>query len=455
MIKNRLIKLFLAKLIILFIQFMPVYLEAQTLKPLKIAKNGKYFVTETGKPFLWIGGTAWEMIHRLNRDEVKLYLKNRAEKGFNVIQTVVLAELDGLNTPNAYGQKPLIGNNPEQLNPEYFKHVEFVIKQARKMNLYVALLPTWGDKINKKWGTGPVIFNENNAEKFGQLIAERFRKYDNIIWVLGGDRIPENETHFAIYQAMAKGIRSIDSLKLMTYHPSGAKTASDYFSHSWLTFDMFQSGHSRNTKEYNYVIKALDKNSQRPIVNGEARYENIPDRFWENETHTWLNDADVRVSAYWSIIAGAAGYTYGCNDIWQMYDNTRLPGISSRTDWQVALNLPGSMQMLYLKQFFESFAWFEMEYNTDLVLNKNPKDEAYIVAAQGKNHDFIVAYTPQGRKISVDLSFWDNKKIKAYWFNPRSGTKTPIRNINTREVQTFKPWAQGVGSDFILLLEVD
>ena len=31
-------------------------------------------------------------------------------------------------------------------------------------------------------------------------------------------------------------------------------------------------------------------------------------------------DSDVRVSAYWSMISGAAGYTYGCNDIWQMYD---------------------------------------------------------------------------------------------------------------------------------------
>jgi hypothetical protein len=59
-------------------------------------------VTADGRPFFWLGDTAWELFHRLNREEATRYLEDRASKGFTVIQAVALAELDGLNTPNAY-----------------------------------------------------------------------------------------------------------------------------------------------------------------------------------------------------------------------------------------------------------------------------------------------------------------------------------------------------------------
>jgi hypothetical protein len=113
-----------------------------------------------------LGGTAWELIHRLDKEEIDKYLTDRAEKGFTVIQTVILAELDGLNTPNAYGDKPLLNNDPTKLNKKYFELVDYVLDKADELGLYVGLLPTWGDKFNRKWGAGPEIFNTTNAEKF-------------------------------------------------------------------------------------------------------------------------------------------------------------------------------------------------------------------------------------------------------------------------------------------------
>jgi len=81
--------------------------------------NRRYIVTETGEPFFYLGDTAWELFHRLTRDEAELYLKDRAAKGFTVIQAVVLAELDGLNTPNAEGHRSLHNNDPTQPNEAY------------------------------------------------------------------------------------------------------------------------------------------------------------------------------------------------------------------------------------------------------------------------------------------------------------------------------------------------
>src|SRR4051794_39741956 len=78
---------------------------------LKVSDNKRFLVTTDGRPFFYLGDTAWELFHRLNREEADRYLTDRARKGFTVIQAVVLAELDGLHTPNPYGQTPLKGDD--------------------------------------------------------------------------------------------------------------------------------------------------------------------------------------------------------------------------------------------------------------------------------------------------------------------------------------------------------
>lgn len=68
--------------------------------------SGRFLVTEDGKPFFYLGDTAWELFHRLTREEAVLYLEDRASKGFTVIQAVILAEFNGLTEPNPYGAVP-------------------------------------------------------------------------------------------------------------------------------------------------------------------------------------------------------------------------------------------------------------------------------------------------------------------------------------------------------------
>src|SRR4051812_39793741 len=77
----------------------------QTHGPLKISENKRFLVHADNAPFFYLGDTAWELFHRLNREEATHYLENRAAKGFTVVQAVALAELDGLNDPNANGQR--------------------------------------------------------------------------------------------------------------------------------------------------------------------------------------------------------------------------------------------------------------------------------------------------------------------------------------------------------------
>jgi len=87
-----------------------------------------------------LADTAWELFHRCTREEADMYLKKRASQGFNVIQAVALAELDCLNTPNPYGEIPLIDSDPKNPNEKYFEHVDYIIKKAAELGFYVALL---------------------------------------------------------------------------------------------------------------------------------------------------------------------------------------------------------------------------------------------------------------------------------------------------------------------------
>ncbi len=85
---------------------MQVVLCKAQLPPLKVSENKRFLVTADGKPFFWMGDTGWELFHRLNKADAGSYFKKRSEQGFNVIQAVVLAELDGLHSPNANGDSP-------------------------------------------------------------------------------------------------------------------------------------------------------------------------------------------------------------------------------------------------------------------------------------------------------------------------------------------------------------
>jgi len=390
------------QILLFFVSYLIVQTSlGQNLPLLKISSDNNYIVTHDNEPFFWLGGTAWELIHRLDKEEIDKYLTDRASKGFTVIQTVILAELDGLNTPNAYREKPLINNDPTKLNERYFTLVDYVLEKANELGLYIALLPSWGDKFNKKWGTGPEIFNTENARIYGEILAKRYIKYNNLIWILGGDRPLESENHFEIIRAMALGIREVDKNHLISFHPVGAKKATDFLNDSW------------------------------------------------------LDDADVRVSAYWSIIAGAAGYTYGCNDIWQMYDVIKVPIINARTDWQAALQLPGSSQMGYMRRIFEKLSWQKMILNQNLILNNNPENESYILSAIRSDKKVVIAYTPIGNPIKIDLTKIDTRRIHAYWFNPRSGMTKHIGDFETNTPQEFKPWSTGWGSDFLLILTAE
>lgn len=421
---------------------------------LRISDDKRHLVTKDGKPFFWLGDTAWELFHRLSREEAQAYLQNRADKGFTVIQAVVLAELDGLNTPNAYGDKPLIDNDPTKPNEAYFRHVDFIVTEAAKRGLIIAMLPSWADKWYKDtWGTGPEIFNPENAKAYGEWIGKRYANATNLVWVLGGDRMPQNETHLSVIRKMAEGIKSTDKNHLLTFHPTGGQSSYDFFADdAWIDFHMSQTGHKVGNPDYRQNIQAYSLKNIKPHINGEPNYEDHPND-WNPGEKGWMDDFDTREAAYWNMLSGGAGHTYGNHNIWQMYDESRTPVNNARTNWRVAMDYRGAYSMGYMRRMFEKRNWQKLVMDQSVIVGDNAEGLEYKIAAVSSDKDFMMVYIPYGRKTTVDMSKLNAKNIRAWWFNPRDGYTIALGDMDNSGQKEFVPTSVGRGSDWILVLD--
>ena len=75
---------------------------------LRAGPTKRHLIREDGTSFFYLADTAWELVHRLNREEAVEYFDAWAGLGFTAIQMVPLAELDGLRDVNPYGQRPQV-----------------------------------------------------------------------------------------------------------------------------------------------------------------------------------------------------------------------------------------------------------------------------------------------------------------------------------------------------------
>ncbi|CAN5842915.1 glycoside hydrolase family 140 protein [soil metagenome] len=418
---------------------------------LKVSDNGRFLVQEDGRPFFYLGDTAWELFHRRDREEAVHYLDDRAGKGFTVIQAVVLAELDGLNTPNPYGHTPLKDNDPARPDEDYFKHVDFIVDQAAERGLFIGMLPTWGDKFNKKWGQGPEIFTPENARAYGRFLGERYKEKP-ILWILGGDRPIEDDLHEAITHAMAEGIRAGDEGRhLMTYHPSGGRTSATWFHEAdWLDFNMLQSGHGRrDLPNHEMITRDYNREPVKPCIDGEPRYENHPIN-WKPE-EGWFDEYDVRKAAYWALFAGAFGHTYGSHDIWQMYQPGRSPISSARTPWKESLKLPASAQMRHARRLLESRPFLSRIPDQSLIVGGQGEGGDHVQATRSDDESYALIYISSRKSIVIDLGKLGGESLNAWWFDPRDGSARKLDTFRREGRREFQP-PYG-GPDWVLVLD--
>ena len=447
---------------------------------IQVSPNNKFLTTKDGQPFFWLGDTDWEMCHRLTREDAEKFINTRSDQGYNVLQVVALAEFEGIREPNRYGDYPLNNEDPTQLlvtpgnNPanayeyDYWDHVDFIVAKAAEKGMYIGLLPTWGDKVTQMWGAGPVIFNVQNAEAYGSILAKRYAGSWNVIWILGGDRpaVYKRDDRDAddrpVWRAMAKGIEDVLGKEtFITYHPSGGSVSTSSYVHdeAWLDMNAFQSGHgARPTEAWDWVIRDLSMKPQKPTLDMEPCYEDHPVNPWDGKwtrQRGYFSAYDVRARVYRGVFAGACGVTYGHHQIWQFLNPDLYKPINvgdTLIPWQKAMLAEAAGEMQYVKNLMLSRPYFTRIADQSIIKSSVGKDyKDLLYATRDANGSYAMIYLPQNKPVTVDLGKVSGGKKNAWWYDVRNGKATKIASAGNKGSKTFTPPKEGV--DWVLIID--
>src|SRR5262249_13628891 len=156
---------------------------------LKVSPNGRYFIDQNDKPFFYLGDTVWLAFQRFNKDELEEYLKDRAAKGFNVIQAYVIRGLEARHpdgNSSLLGGSPFIDRHPTNPNEAVGRSVDHVVNGASEMGFVMGLVTAKSWHVNKH---KEQVFDVKNAFTFGKFLGERY-KNNAVLWYPGGDSVP-------------------------------------------------------------------------------------------------------------------------------------------------------------------------------------------------------------------------------------------------------------------------
>ena len=435
----------------------------------RVHEAGRFFEDATGAPFFWLADTAWMLFNKLTEAEARRLFANRADKGFTAVQAVVFRDLFEPNTPNVAGVRPFASDadlHAARLNPAWLDHVVAVTRAASEHGLVMGLLPTWGDKWNEHSNSaGPVIFDRDNARRYGRDLSDALGDCANVVWIMGGDSRLARHDHVRVLRAMAEGIREgASGSRLMTFHPPGSGSSEALHAEPWLDFHAVQTGHGRlNPPNYFTIERLFNLQPPRPCMEMECTYEWMPVGISQQdgvppERRARFEAYDVRKSYYRSVLAGGAGFTYGCEAIRQVHRSGDRPhawdgrGLAT---WDEGLAAPGASQLDPLKRLLLERPFFSrapaqellMPYRTagawadgltigaPMLEGVNVDPASHIRIARCRDGRYLFAYLPIRQSLKLDTSPLASRRLRISVYDPETGETTASwEQANTGEL---------------------
>jgi len=403
---------------------------------LTTSPDGHFIQYADGSPFFYLADTVWMLFGKLTEPEARKLFADRATKGFTVIQAVVFRDLFVPNTPNVAGVRPFVDEQAllaARMNPAWTDRVALITGVAAEYGLVIGLLPTWGDKwTSHSNSAGPVIYNQETAHRYGRFLSDALGECGNVIWLMGGDSPIRTREHVETVRAMAAGIRAgASGDRLMSFHPTGGASSAAFHSEDWLDIHGLQSGHGHLNSPNYRVIEALYENSPpKPVMDVEANYEWMPvgigrQNGIRSDRRAFFSAYDVRRSYYRSVLAGAAGFTYGCEPIRQVYragDRCHAWDGDGIKTWEQGLDALGSSQLDLLKQALLERDYFTRIPAQDALIGACGRDNedpvAHISVARCAEGHYLMVYVPVRRHLHLDTSLVSSSRLAVSVYNP-------------------------------------
>jgi hypothetical protein len=375
---------------------------------IKISDNGHYFLDWEGRPFFWQGDTEWELFRYFTAAEAKALLIERKKQGFNVIQVMVngvfpeWGSAKGMKAWN--GLQAWKNSNPLTPDENYYKRVDSIVAIADQLEIILVM----GVYHAKDFDAGRITVL--NAKQWAVWIAKRYKYSKNIIYSM----YPHADfASLPVIRTVVQGILESDGGNhLITMHPDPSPASSSFIhTEFWLSFNTLQTW-STDLMNYDMVRSDYVRLPLKPVVNGEARYEE----------EDGVTPFEVRRAGYWSYLAGGF-YSYGHRDNWK-----------SPQTWRNWYATPGALQIKIMGDFFRSIDWWKIVHDQMIFekwINGN-------VAARSSDGEWIVAYLTDKEPVTIKLnSITASVYTVGWWINPLTGERIQIGTFATSENRIF------------------
>ncbi|HYO23818.1 MAG TPA: DUF4038 domain-containing protein, partial [Lacipirellulaceae bacterium] len=390
-------------------------------------------------------------LNALTDEEARRYLASRRDHGFNAVMFTLNFAPQG-EEQNAYGEAAYQGPHKTDLNPQYFQRCDRLLEACAAQGLYVMVYSMWA---GEKAGT----MNRYTAEQLAALGAKlgaRLARHKHVILIAGGESSPPYIEAERV-SALGAALKAAAPINLVAAHPCSERSSSQAFAAApWLDFYMAHVKSGLDGDDWDaakYIAEDFATVPTRPTMIGEHRYESGVDE----------PPALQRRALYQSLCAGAAGYAYGHNALWQMTPHAAAPWMLRNWNpgvahWSVALSTPAVSQLCHVHALLEQLPGAERLPDQSLVLRGQGQGVADRVQAcrdgtlARADATYVMAYVTAPQEVELDTSVIASPSIDAWWFDPATGKRESIAK-DARNGGSLALPRRTQGHDWIAVIE--
>jgi hypothetical protein len=418
--------------------------------------TGEFLVNpSTGRP-VWIQGDSPQVLGlQVSTADVETYLADRQSRGYNTVWIILHDEGDQSNKPNNFDNDPPFTRGVfTNFGSAYWSHMDDVIRRCAAHGMTAVANVTFiGVNAESGYSLNDVLAaSDATMTAFGAALGKRYRNYNNIIWMLGGDADPGISGLFDKLQDIANGIRSADTVHLITLEACrgcGGASSAEHSSveatrfvfgktPSWLTLNWVYEQYANTAAGCNRAIK-----EGLPALIGEDWYELEHD----------MTSLQLRNETYWEAFSGCTlGRLMGNMPIWTMGS----PRNESGKSWQSQLASPHSVQFALTGKLMRSRRFWKLVPDTTHVYLTSgyASGTDLSVLARTSDGQTMMAYIPKGNRTPVTIKMAGitdtGHTAKCWWTNPSTGANTLIGTFKTDDPRTF---TASDSNDWVLTLD--
>lgn len=415
---------------------------------LSVHSSQRYLINPLGAPVQLRGSSTWCLVQS-DRSTIDYVLSNTAGKKFNSV--VVMSALSE-NANSQYGPTQAYGTFPfsdSKLTPSeaHWQNLDYLIRKAASLGLIVQLAYLYVGHPSSQDGFASRIAGctEQECFDFGAFLGARYRNTPNLIWISGGDNMPETDQDK--WDAIVDGILSQDTTHLITGHPQRGEEGRLFGSYITLN-----SVYRNRAELVAGTLAAYSGSPTLPAFLFEGVYagDGTP---WSNPT---LTPAQTRPQLWHALLSGGCGANHGNHEVWTC---GWVSGSETYPGWLDELDAADHVAMTHIANFFDAIPWWTLspDSTSTFVTAGRSSGETYVAAAFTSM--LGIAIIPDGGQITVDMSEFSGS-VTGWWFDPTSGAYTVISGsdvspFNNSGTRNFDPPLNAAGeTDMVLLLRV-